>query len=99
MVVTPLPRDVTIPELSTCATFVFDDFHVTEPVTFLLLPSTNVPVAMNCSDVPGDIALPTGTTWIDCMAGSDFEFPLLQPNCIAATTRRKRIDTYFACPP
>ena len=52
MVVVPLPLGVALPVASIIATSISDDVHVTCPIRFSVVPSLNVPVALNCSVAP-----------------------------------------------
>jgi len=56
MVVVPSPVGVAIPVASIIATSISDDVHVTCPIRFSVVPSLNVPVALNCSVAPKAIA-------------------------------------------
>jgi uncharacterized membrane protein len=48
----PVPTAVTIPPAVIVATLVLCELQVTEPVMFCVELSENVPVAVNCSEVP-----------------------------------------------
>ncbi len=52
IVAVPCSLLVTMPELDTVAALVLEELQVTELVRFWLLPSVNVPVAVNCTVVP-----------------------------------------------
>ena len=84
MVVCPTATPVASPVPLTVATAVVDELHVTEFVRFCVLPSLNVPVAVNCSlelifSEP-DVAL----TAIDCSVAE-------------VTVRRTVFDTTPLC--
>jgi hypothetical protein len=63
----PLARPVAF----TVATPVLEDVQLTEDVRSLVLPSVNVPVALNCSVVPRAIAGLAGLTARDASLGGD----------------------------
>jgi len=65
MVTVPRFRAVTRPLTVIEATLVFDELQVTMPVTSCVLPSENVPVAVNCCKVPSGRDAFAGVTAID----------------------------------
>src|SRR5438874_5124322 len=68
IVAAPLPTLVTTPcvpvLLLTLATVVADELHCTVPVTFCVVPSLNIPVAVNCWVTPIGIEGNAGVTTI-----------------------------------
>ena len=66
ILVVPVPVPVATPDALTVATAEFEDDHVTEFVRFCVLPSLNVPVAVNCSVVPLEIDVLGALIAIDC---------------------------------
>ena len=66
MLLVPTPTPVARPPAVIVATVVVPDNHVTVPVTFAVLLSLYVPVAVNCSVVPFTIDGFVGVTAIDC---------------------------------
>src|SRR5262249_28798884 len=75
MLVLPVARLETTPLLLTVATLLLVEPHVTEWVTFCVLLSLYVPVAIKLRIVPGAIEGLAGVTAIDCkMAGPTLRF-------------------------
>lgn len=62
MVVVPRLRAVARPLTVIDATLVFDEVHVAVPVMSCVVPSENVPVAVNCCKVPSGIDGLAGVT-------------------------------------
>lgn len=62
IVTDPLAIPLAIPPEVMVTSFVSEELHCTEPVTSLLLPSENEPVAENCSVAPGAIDTAAGET-------------------------------------
>ncbi len=60
---------VASPVLLIVATLVFDELQVTELVRSPVLPSVNVPVAMNCCVVPSGIERLLGVTLMEASVG------------------------------
>ncbi len=52
IVVVPIPEVVKSPGELNTATLAFDEFHDAKFVRFSVVPSSNIPVATNCSEVP-----------------------------------------------
>ena len=65
MFVVPTPTPVARPVALIVAAEMFDDAHVTELVRFCIVPSLNVPVAVNCCVRPLAIEGFDGVTAID----------------------------------
>ena len=65
-----------IPLAFTEATLVFEEDHCTVPVTSLLVPSENVPIAENCCPEPVWMEAAPGVTRID---DKEAGVPLLEP--------------------
>jgi hypothetical protein len=53
------------------ATLVLDEFHVTSPVISVVVPSVNVPIALNCSAPSESIEALFGVTAIDASVVSN----------------------------
>jgi hypothetical protein len=69
MVAVPLPTEVAIPLVFTVATDVAVELQVPDVVRFCLLPSVNVPVAVNCWVRPSGIEAEDGVTAIVTSTG------------------------------
>jgi len=68
----------------TVATDSGDDVHVTEFVRFSVLPSANVPMALNCTPVCSATTALAGVTCTDVSADDStttLPVPLTEPNC------------------
>lgn len=70
IVVTPGATPVASPPELMLAIFGAVELHATEPVTFLLLPSSKVPMAVNCIVLPTASEGFTGVTVIDTRVGT-----------------------------
>ena len=70
IVVTPGATPVTSPPELMLAIFGTVELHITEPVTILLLPSSKVPMAVNCIVLPTASEAFTGVTVIDTRVGT-----------------------------
>lgn len=70
MIVVPRPTPEATPEELMVATPVSDEFHVTELVTFCVLPLVNVPVAVNCCVFPSETDGSAGVTDKEISAGA-----------------------------
>lgn len=70
MVADPSPADEAIPEALTVATPVEDELHFTELVTFCVLLSVKVPVAVNCCVLPRVTDGAAGVTSTETSAGA-----------------------------
>jgi hypothetical protein len=103
IVAVPAARPVASPPAPIVATLCADEFHVTEPVRLLELPSLNVPVAVNCSVIPTTIEGFAGVTAIDeSVTGGgvdDVEDPPPQPvvNSSPAVTSRNTTSDRSRC--
>jgi hypothetical protein len=62
MVTEPLITPVAIPDELTVATAVSEELQVTEAVISLLVPSENLPTAVNCCVAPAPMAVVPGDT-------------------------------------
>jgi hypothetical protein len=85
-VVVPTPVPVANPVPATLATPLADELQLTPPVTFCVLPSLYVPVAVNCSVVPFAIVALAGVTDSDTKtAGVTVRMaePLTEPDLAA----------------
>src|SRR5689334_17947557 len=69
IVLLPAATPVANPLALTVAIEAFDEFHVTELVRFCVLPSLNVPVAVNWAVVPFAIDELPALIVIDCRVG------------------------------
>src|SRR5580693_2661561 len=65
ILVVPVACAVARPLLLSVATLVLDEFHVTSPVISVVVPSVNVPIALNCSVPSASIEALFGVTAID----------------------------------
>ena len=65
----PAATPVANPAALTVATDAFDEFHVTELLRFCVLPSLNVPVAVNCAVVPFAMDVMPALMVIACRVG------------------------------
>jgi hypothetical protein len=70
MVALPIPVPVANPLLSMVATPGAEEVQPTELVRSCVLPSENVPVAVNCWFVPSGMEAPDGATAIDTNTGA-----------------------------
>ena len=90
-VLVPGVTPVTTPLISTVATAVELDFHVTRAVRSLLLPSAYLPVAENCWVVLTGIELAAGATVIDSKFAAaavtlSVAVPFIVPDCAVMVT-------------
>jgi hypothetical protein len=79
IVVTPEAIPVASPPVLMLAISGAEELHITESVTFLLLPSLNVPMAVNCSVVPTTSEGSGGPTTIDTRVGTTFTERVVAP--------------------
>ena len=75
----PRARAVASPLAVIDATLLLDDAQVTEPVISFMLPSENVPVAVNCCRVPRSSPVSEGVTAIDTRRKDDGDAPTPGP--------------------
>src|SRR5262249_51788741 len=87
MLAEPAPIPVAKPVELTVATAVFDETHVTEPVKFCVVPSLNVPIAVNWSLLPFAIDAAAALTAIDCNRGPAVKFATTFDQPLTATVR------------
>lgn len=86
MLTEPMPAPVANPAALIVATAVLDEFHVAELVRFCVVPSVNVPVAVNWSVVPFAMELLGALMLIDCsVAAVTVKAKVLEvtPLCVA----------------